>query len=363
MKKIYLKSGIFFVIIFIFFSSCSSLKNFNAGYQADSYVNSYLEQAHTSKDNSEKTSLTKVLYTSLADNENKDEIIKVIRDLEEEVNYYRNQENQIPQVEYVFIGSDEINQKPEELINTNKQNSRVTTNSNSDFFNSISTYVYYEGKIYDVYFTPSNVTDIRLEAGESVVNIILGNPNAWICEQIVAKENEEEYVHIFIRPLNVNMQSDCVIATDKRMYYLRLISTVNIAQMAVRWYYPYSKGSSSNISILNSSSQSIFSQNSNSATDFSKTVADLNFNYKISGTASWKPVRAYSDTQRTYIQFKNQFSTNTETPVVYLKQGNEETLVNFSIKGITYIIPLILSSNESFVLKVENKSVYVSQDI
>lgn len=348
------------LVLMLVLSSCTSLKDFDTGVQDPAYVVDY-ETKEFVADNKMVISASKEVREYV------DNLEKINEALSDEVSFYREQVAKEPEIRYVAIDSSAIygsEGTAEELIYQNKQSSRVTVDGNYLFNNSITTYTYVDGQIYDIFFTPANVTDIRLEAGENVINTVIGNPNAWIYDQITASENGNTYVHVLLRPVSVNNQSDCLIATDRRVYYLRLISTVQTAQMGVRWYYPYSGynpyNAQSNQTALGLTG-SVVTSSAQTATSFAKTVQDLNFNYKIEGEASWKPVRAYSDRERTYIQFANEFAANSETPVVYLKQGNEESLVNFTLKGITYVIPLVLSSNESFALRVGSKSVTVSQ--
>ncbi len=348
------------LVLVLVLTSCTSLKDYNTGVQEPAYVVDY-EAKEFVADN------TMIISGSREVKEYVENLEKMNVALADEVSFYREQVAKEPEVRYVAIDSSAIygsEGTPEELIYQNKQNSRVTVDGNYLFNNSITTYTYVDGQIYDIFFTPANVTDIRLEAGENLINTVIGNPNGWIFDQITATENGNSYVHVLLRPVAVNNQSDCLIATDRRVYYLRLISTVQTAQMGVRWYYPYSGYNPYNIT-SNQTTQGltggVVSSSTQTATGFAKSVQDLNFNYKIEGDASWKPLRAYSDRERTYIQFANEFVANSETPVVYLKQGNEESLVNFTLKGITYVIPLVLSSNESFALRVGSKSVTVSQ--
>lgn len=356
-KKSFILYSIYLIYICLLFS-CSSLKGFNAGVQDPAYVVEYDEKPVVAQPSHIVVEDNKELSAYVSNLE------KLNESLSDEVLYYREQMEKEPEIRYVAIDSSVINGNEgtsEEIIYKNKQNSRVTIDGSYLFNNSITTYTFVDGQIYDIFFTPANVTDIRLEAEESVINIVIGNSNAWVCEQVIAMENGNSYAHILLRPVNTNNQSDCMIFTDKRVYYLRLVSTVQTAQMGVRWYYPYSGYNPYSALGSYATSSGILTTGATTATSFAKNVSDLNFNYKIEGEASWKPIRAYSDRERTYIQFANEFGSNSETPVVYLKQGNEESLVNFTLKGITYIIPFILSSNEGFVLRVGANSVVVSQ--
>lgn len=274
--------------------------------------------------------------------------------LTREIAYYTT--NQFAQEQNIDLQNlqeiNEIQRTPEEIITENINQNRQTVTGNANFNNAITQYTYINGVIYDVYFNPNNITDIRLEQDEIISQVIFGDVNNWICETISAQENDDNYTHLLIRPCNYNIQTDCMVVTNRRVYYFRLISTSKTGQLVVQFRYPLSAKNKISGDVI---SGGIY----NTATELGKGIADCNFNYKISGSASWKPIRAYSDTSRTYIQFANSFSTNSTTPVVYLRKNGTDSQVNFTCKGITYIVPIILSSNEVFVLKAENEECLV----
>ena len=248
-------------------------------------------------------------------------------------------------VEYVLLDTPKDERTDKEIIKDNNSRAREKITSNANFDGSMAHYVYDRTKKYDVFLTPLNITDIRLKASENVVNITLGDPTMWIAESVQSTEGENLITHILLRPRNINIQTDCMVITDERVYYFNLISTGDTHLTALEFVYPYDEKKGKGYSSSNSIN-----------------VSDLNFNYNIEGNGGYKPKRVYSDTTRTYIQFDNSFSKISITPTLYLKdRDGEESLVNFSIKGITYIVPLILQNGQEFILKCENEIVRISR--
>ncbi|HFG3060330.1 TPA: TrbG/VirB9 family P-type conjugative transfer protein, partial [Escherichia coli] len=73
-------------------------------------------------------------------------------------------------------------------------------------------------------------------------------------------------------------------------------------------------------------------------------LGNLDFNYKISGSASWKPVRVYNDGVKTIIQFPKTISSG-ETPILLVvrKEGglfskDETQMVNLRTQGDRTIV-------------------------
>lgn len=316
MKKI----SILLCAILILFCSCRTLDS----YQPDAYTKT-VDTHPLSEDERE------AIASSL----------QVAR--QEQLDYFKELEKEYSQ--------DILTADPENLIEESINSSRTTVLGSSNFRNAITYYTYIDGLIYDVYFNPDHVTDIRLQEGETLnSSLVMGNPDLWIAEHIDNNESGKVVTHLLIRPLQVNIETDCMVATNKRVYYFRLISTPKTPQLCVCFRYPLAQYETEESS-TNYTPFVVPLGEEESATGLGKTVADLNFNYKIKGKASWKPIRVYSDTVRTYIQFDNSFLTNSESPYVFLRKKGEDELVNFTANGVTYICPLILANDELLVLK------------
>ncbi len=263
----------------------------------------------------------------------------------------------------------------EDIISSSVSGARRTVTSAYNFVNSTTVYSYVKGMVYDVFYHPEHATSIRLQAGEALSYAALGDSNNWTIETLENTEEGEEYTYVHARPFAPG-ETDLHLYTDRRVYHFRLISSDGAYQVQVEFRYPDSDvvKSSGGISSLaaqggagrpssgvagSKAAGSSASSRYETATAMAQGVRDLNFNYRITGSASWKPVRAYSDTVRTYIQFPNSFATNSETPIVLLRHNGRDEIVDFTGRGITYIVPLILSTNEVFVLKAGREECYV----
>jgi type IV secretion system protein VirB9 len=69
-------------------------------------------------------------------------------------------------------------------------------------------------------------------------------------------------------------------------------------------------------------------------------LGDLNFDYKLSGKASWKPIRVYNDGVKTIIQMPKSMA-QTESPTLLVMRGNSDkdaVIVNYRVQGDRYIV-------------------------
>ena len=255
-----------------------------------------------------------------------------------------------------------VKEDANKLIKDNNSKNIVNIESNSNFFGAINKYFYQKEKIYNIYFTIRNITDIRLKSTENIVDVKIGDPlGSWDYSVYQNIEDGEEREHIIFTPQSFNIQTDCTIFTTERTYMLKLISTSdNTYQPVVEWIYP---NDSKNKIKINSYSKD---NNSSFATSFDtvEVAENLIFNYMIIGSSSFKPKRVYSDKTKTYIQFPNSFSNNSTAPAVILKnlETKAEKPINIQIKGITYIIPLIIASDEAIVLRSADNEIVIIRE-
>lgn len=72
--------------------------------------------------------------------------------------------------------------------------------------------------------TPMQVSDVELEAGEIVNEIVVGDSARWMVESGSAGSGPDARVHLFIKPVDAGLESSTVVTTNRRVYHLRLVS-------------------------------------------------------------------------------------------------------------------------------------------
>lgn len=66
-------------------------------------------------------------------------------------------------------------------------------------------------------------------------------------------------------------------------------------------------------------------------------LSGLDFNYKTSGKASWKPVQVYNDGRQTFLKLPDSASQR-DIPVLLAMRGSREQLVNYRVQNGTFIV-------------------------
>ena len=68
---------------------------------------------------------------------------------------------------------------------------------------------------------PMEISDIELEPGELVNEILVGDSARWLVE---SGSSSGGVTHIFVKPLEAGLKTSLVITTNKRTYHLKLVS-------------------------------------------------------------------------------------------------------------------------------------------
>lgn len=178
-------------------------------------------------------------------------------------------------------------------------------NRQSTVFSSKGDIIYAFGKQQAVVVcSVLNVCDLELEEGESINSVNIGDPTRWSVEPAVTgSENGGQTQHVLIKPLDINLKTNLIIATDRRAYRVDLKSSET-------QYYPHVKFSYPEKLLAQFKQQQLVEKekkDKNSITvdktSGSKTyMGDLNFEYEVTGNVSWKPVRVYDDGRKTIIE-------------------------------------------------------------
>jgi type IV secretion system protein VirB9 len=73
---------------------------------------------------------------------------------------------------------------------------------------------------------------------------------------------------------------------------------------------------------------------------------NLNFRYRVVGQAPWKPARVFDDGAKVYIQFPASLPQGEAPPLFVQGSQGKPALVNYRVKGNTYIVDRLFAAAE-----------------
>lgn len=172
--------------------------------------------------------------------------------------------------------------------------------------------------------------DVEMEPGEKISDVILGSTQDWHAEKATSTENGKQIVHVIFQPRDSGLETNAIITTDHRTYHIKLFSpkTEGAYYNRVGFYYP-----DQIVSHWSDASQAV-----EHATEKDDTPAVtksfvspemLAFDYRIDGSAEFKPLRVFNDGERTYMEMPDSLHTS-DSPIFQLldDKGNAQ-VVNY----------------------------------
>lgn len=195
------------------------------------------------------------------------------------------------------------------------------------------------------------VCDIGLEPGEVIDSVNLGDAARWDVQQARVGEPGALTEHLVIKPLDTELRTTMFIATNRRAYMIELVSDDRDAMSKVGFLYPSGGardggivarraasgggGRRGDVELLpppepRSEEPTVITVDPTPVGD-EVIAGNLDFGYRI-GAASvpWRPIRAYDDGRRTYIDLDRDRVASGELPVLLVNDTDRRgRMINY----------------------------------
>lgn len=199
----------------------------------------------------------------------------------------------------------------------------------------------------EIVCAPLRVCTLELQAGEKISGEPqIGDSTRWLVTPCLEGTGKFAKPVLVIKPTAVDLDTTMVITTDRRIYYVRLISKANgfVARTAfsyaddehVQWQMFLAKQAKEKQQEL---------AKSRVATMSGTAIDSMYFDYRIRGKKRWfgrkyntlKPVRVMDDGKKTYIEMP-EAALHRELPVLVIEGPTGDEMVNYRVKGNIYIV-------------------------
>jgi type IV secretion system protein TrbG len=207
------------------------------------------------------------------------------------------------------------------------------------YVNAIQVWPYTDGALYQVYTSPGRVTVIALQEGEELVAVSAGDTVRWIVGDTVSGSGANQRVHVLVKPTRVGLKTNLVVTTNRRIYLLELSSTPQAWMASVSWDYPKDR--------MRALQNQAREAQAAAPVDSGLSVEQIRFRYAISGDApSWKPLRAFDDGQKVYIQFPGGIAQGELPPLFVIGPQGDGQLVNYRFRSPYYVADRLFGAAE-----------------
>lgn len=188
--------------------------------------------------------------------------------------------------------------------------------------------------------SPLHVCDLELQPGETVMDIRLGDTMRWEATPSMSGSGANLTSHIIIKPHAVGLVTSLAIMTDRRVYHIQLKSRKQNWMPRIGFSYP--NEIKKEWAAYYAKTKTI--QERKVIPETRESVDDLDFDYEVTGSAKWKPLRVYNNGVKTIIQMPKVMNQTEAPALLALGEGEKEQLVNYRLHGDRYIVDQIFDS-------------------
>ena len=173
---------------------------------------------------------------------------------------------------------------------------------------------------------PLRVCVIELQPGERVnKEVQLGDTVRWIVTPAESGSGKTAQTLVVIKPKEVGLDTNLVIPTDKRNYYIRLVSRSSDYVARVAFNYPDEARAAWE---AYSAKRGDLAKSEVAPDMAAMSIERLKFDYTMEGEASFRPVRVLDNGEKTYIQLPSSSKADEIPVLVVLNSDGKEQLVN-----------------------------------
>lgn len=219
------------------------------------------------------------------------------------------------------------------------------------YVNAIQVWPFTDGALYQVYAAPGRVTVVLLQPGEELVTVAAGDTVRWIVGYTSSGSGDALRVNVLVKPIRSGLKTNLVIITSRRTYLLELTSTEKAWMASVSWDYPKNR-------MLALQRQAASAA---APVDTGLSMEKIRFRYAVSGSnPPWKPLRAFDDGEKVYIQFPPGIAQGEPLPLFVISVQGDGQLVNYRFRPPYYIVDrlfvvaeLLLGGDGGDVVRIE----------
>jgi type IV secretion system protein VirB9 len=186
---------------------------------------------------------------------------------------------------------------------------------------------------------PMRVCVLELEAGEKVIGEPhIGDSVRWSIAPAGSGTPDMLTSMIVIKPKQSGLDTNLLVTTDRRAYYIRLVSKPEEYLARVAFSYPEDDASKWKAHFVQQE-QRRKQELENSRIESIESMENLYFDYRITGRdENIRPVRVVDDGKKTFIQMPSGTAAREVPVLVVLGPEGKAEMVNYRVKSDLYIV-------------------------
>lgn len=182
--------------------------------------------------------------------------------------------------------------------------------------------------------SPTRACDVEMQPGEKINKVILGDKVNWSWAAAESTEKGQPVLHVVIQPRDNSVETNAIITTDRRTYHIRLYAPKQegVYLNRVGFYYPdelvESWEARAGVAAAVKAQDAALR-----VTERPFSPEDMDSDYKISGSADFKPLRVFNTGKQVYIEMPRAVFESGEAPMLLLLDDDgKANVVNYRMR-------------------------------
>ncbi|WP_313454263.1 TrbG/VirB9 family P-type conjugative transfer protein [Brevundimonas sp.] len=209
------------------------------------------------------------------------------------------------------------------------------------FVGGVQVFAWSPGRVYPVRTAPLRVTTLTLGPDEALVSKAAGDTVRWQIGETTSGAGTSQRAHVLIKPLQRGLETNLVLTTTRRVYYLDLTSGgVDRFNAAVAW----------DVGALAPISRAAEATPAFRVPDPVVTPqGPLDARYRIDPQGRrprWTPSSVFNDGVRTFIAFDSDLQIDEAPALFVIAPDGERQMVNYRQDGGLFIVDRVFDRAE-----------------
>jgi type IV secretion system protein VirB9 len=228
----------------------------------------------------------------------------------------------------LFLFSDNYSLSPMEKKSTQMAKNWINNSSKIERQKDGSLGFYYGDNMPTLVCKPLNATIIKLGKDEKIKDYKTGDSDRWKFD--VVEDAADGRTFVLVKPMKINIMTNLIIFTDKRIYNIKLISSSTKWTPSISFIYNKLNKNAS-VFIASPKEEKVVKK-----TTFVKTQKRYLSEYIINSDGSWKPNNVFTKSGKTYINIGD-WNKN-RLPRLYIMNGNNSKTIRYTYKNTQLVI-------------------------
>ena len=209
------------------------------------------------------------------------------------------------------------------------------------FVGGVQIFAWAPGRVYEVWAAPLRVTTLTLGAGETLVSKAAGDTVRWQIGETTSGEGAAVRTHVLLKPLERGLETNLVLTTNRRVYFLDLKSGgTGGFNAAIAW----------DTGAFDPPDPAPLGTGEVRVSDpVVMPEGPLDARYRIEPQGRrprWTPVSVFNDGRRTFIAFAPDLQIDEAPALFVVASDGEAQMVNYRQSGGLFIVDRVFDRAE-----------------